>query len=296
MFLVFLVAIVTAELYTPTPAGWWLSQCVHEVPSGTHLTKLETRELLATYPDGTEVVLPLCKSTNGEPVFHTNPSAIPGSPAMYDGWTEYTEFNVSVDSTSTFDSFLGNFSVPDKPASPPQVLYIFTGLQNINWIPVVDPDPSGPFDIIQPVLQYPGDKGLYWSVKSWYVTLDVGTVHSAELQVNTGDIIYGVMQRQGSTTWFINSIQVSTSKGTSITVDHSRLQYQPWGYCTIECYGCSGCSTYPTQPDHFTNLKLYQGSTMVNAFWQINPQPTINKQCNELPVVYNPQTIDFNFQ
>jgi len=31
-----------------------------------------------------------------------------------------------------------------------------TGLQNINWIPKVTPLPSVDFDIIQPVLQYPG--------------------------------------------------------------------------------------------------------------------------------------------
>ena len=36
-----------------------------------------------------------------------------------------------------------------------------------SWIPKVDPHPSQAFDIIQPVLQYPGDNGDYWSVKSW---------------------------------------------------------------------------------------------------------------------------------
>lgn len=54
-----------------------------------------------------------------------------------------------------------------SPASTPDILYIFTGLQNIDWIPKVDPEPSAAFDIIQPVLQYPGDGGDYWSVKSW---------------------------------------------------------------------------------------------------------------------------------
>lgn len=33
----------------------------------------------------------------------------------------------------------------------------------------MDPEPSQAFDIIQPVLQYPGDSGNYWSVKSWCV-------------------------------------------------------------------------------------------------------------------------------
>lgn len=47
---------------------------------------------------------------------------------------------------------VGNFSVPDNPKNDPDVLYIFTGLQNVDWIPKVDPIPNV-FDIIQPVLQ-----------------------------------------------------------------------------------------------------------------------------------------------
>ena len=46
-----------------------------------------------------------------------------------------------------------------------------------SWIPKVDPEPSQDFDIIQPVLQYPGDSGNYWSVRSWCVfsTADVSS-------------------------------------------------------------------------------------------------------------------------
>ena len=33
---------------------------------------------------------------------------------------------------------------------------------------MADPESEGDgFDILQPVLQYPGDAGNYWSVKSW---------------------------------------------------------------------------------------------------------------------------------
>jgi hypothetical protein len=44
-------------------------------------------------------------------------------------------------------------------------------LQNIDWIPKVDPEPSDDvdFDIIQPVLQYPGTSisSTGWELKSW---------------------------------------------------------------------------------------------------------------------------------
>jgi hypothetical protein len=294
-----LLAVVSSELYTATPHGWVLSHCVHNVPSGTHLEKMPTREILATYPDGSQHVLPLCKSAEGLPTFHTKKSAMPGGPEVYDGWLAYTEYDVfSPTTNTTFDQFTGYMSTPDTPARAPQVLYIFPGLQNINWVPVVDPDPSVPFDIIQPVLQYPGDRGLYWSVKSWYVTLDVGTVASNEVALNVGDSIFGVMNRTTPTgdTWLINSIQVSTGKQTSITVSHSRLQYQPWAYTTIECYGCNGCSTYPTQPEHFTKLAIYQGKNLMTPVWAVNPQPSKNMQCAEKPVVMDPATIDMDFQ
>ncbi len=87
-----------------------------------------------------------------------------GLPSDYDGWIAYTAFNVS----SGISSFQGVFSVPDIPASTPHILYLFTGLQNKDWVPKVDPEVEGAgFDIIQPVLQFPGDYGRYWSVKSW---------------------------------------------------------------------------------------------------------------------------------
>ena len=82
-----------------------------------------------------------------------------------DGWLAYTAYNNSVG----FNSYLGDFSVPDIPERVGQLVYIFTGLQNKDWVPKHDPESeSAGFDIIQPVLQYPGNLGHYWSVKSWY--------------------------------------------------------------------------------------------------------------------------------
>lgn len=131
---------------------------------------------------------------------------------------------------------MGYFSVPDAPQQNPEVLYLFTGLQNIDWIPIVDPDPSGPFDIIQPVcfskfnlyficsfksffqvLQYPGDGGNYWSVKSWYVTLDSGVVVSDEIPVKVGDTIFGNMTRLSGNNWYIGGTSLENKRTSSIT-------------------------------------------------------------------------------
>ncbi len=46
------------------------------------------------------------------------------------GWLEYAAYQ----NPAGFESFLGTFSVPDEPKATPDVLYIFTGLQNIEWV------------------------------------------------------------------------------------------------------------------------------------------------------------------
>ncbi len=51
-------------------------------------------------------------------------------PSDYDGWLEYAAYQNNVG----FRSFLGTFSVPDTPAATPDVLYLFTGLQNIEYV------------------------------------------------------------------------------------------------------------------------------------------------------------------
>jgi len=284
----------------PTPAGWVLANCDHEVENGASLRKLPTGGLLVTNPDGSTWTIPVCDTMNGTQKAFISQStksrlsrAIRGTPNAYDGWTAYVEFDIP---SPGFDTFTGKFSVPDKPASTPQVLYIFPGLQNIDWIPVVDPDPTDPFDIIQPVLQYPGDAGAYWSVKSWYVVLDVGTVHSKEVRVDSGDVIFGNMTRTGSTSWYIGSTSIKTGQTTEITVDHSRLATQPWAYNTIECYGCNGCKTYPLQAEIFSELVLTQKGTTIPAKWKINPKPSQNEQCGEKPVVTNGSYVEVNFQ
>lgn len=44
-------------------------------------------------------------------------------PADYDGWEGYTAYY----NAKGFDAFLGDFSVPEKPAQTPDILYLFTG-------------------------------------------------------------------------------------------------------------------------------------------------------------------------
>ena len=108
--------------------------------------------------------------------------------------------------------------------------FLFTGMQNINWIPP-QPHPGTPFDIIQPVLQVshmhthahthtrthahahankhhatstdarsmvkygPSAAGGwdYWAIASWYVTLTDDVVYSDIQTVQSGDVIFGTL-------------------------------------------------------------------------------------------------------
>jgi hypothetical protein len=215
----------------------------------------------------------------------------------YNGWLSYTAAKVQ----GTFDAFNGSFSVPDEPEWSPEQLYIFTGLQNVNWIPKVDPDPEGVFDIIQPVLQYPGDWGLYWSVKSWYVTLDSSALVSPEVRTAPGDTVLGLMYRTDDTSgWAVSS--VVNGKATTIKPDTPRLTSQPWAYTTVECYGCDdtagkgNCATLPTKPCDFTGMALTSGGKSVEVDWAANPQPSHDVKCKTLSVdIQSSEAVTYNF-
>ena len=285
-----LTSFVSSKLI-PIPGGYLPSECVHGVPSGSTVERLHDGTVKVHTEGLPSKTLPKCSQSlissrkgHGRKLLQFPPS--------YDGWTAYTAFQVE----GTFDSFLGDFSVPDMPAQMPEILYLFTGLQNIDWVPLVDPEPAGKFDIIQPVLQYPADTGAGWSVKSWYVTLDVGAVYSTELLVNVGDVIFGNMTRLNTTGWFIGSQSTQTGQSTNLVMNANRLTNQPWAYNTLEMYGAVDCSTYPTQPVLFSKLSLTTPSGPVTPTWAVNPQNQPTKFCHELPTVNSDGTVTITFQ
>mmetsp|Transcript_2356 Transcript_2356/g.4864 ORF Transcript_2356/g.4864 Transcript_2356/m.4864 type:complete len:309 (-) Transcript_2356:35-961(-) len=282
------VDFVDNDEYVSTPAGYMLRRCVHELPDGATVRTETTGDRTVLDAQGKYLkTLPACNATADKPMFRDLPTD-------YDGWTAYTAYQTP--DAAGFDAFLGYFSVPDLPKSTPQVLYLFTGLQNIDWIPKVDPMPKTAFDIIQPVLQYPcGFLDKHWCVKSWYVTVDSGASYSTAKKVNPGDAIFGNMTRVGPTSWFISSVINSTGEATSITADHPRLKTQPWAYNTLECYGCSGCNTYPTQPSVFSELQLTQNGKPVEAKWEVNPKPSQSTQCHEGATVKSSSLVDLYF-
>jgi len=178
-----------------------------------------------------------------------------------DGWQVWSSFNN--ENNATFTSFLGNFNVPKDPPKWDGygILYMFTGLQNDNWIPYPGNGSSPPaFEIIQPVLQYgetPAGGGNFWAMASWYVTVDENVLFSYPFPVNAGDNIFGNMTRLNDTAWYIGSTDVTSQQSASVTVDDPRLVNNPWAYCTLEVYSITDCaSDFPSSPLKFTDMTL----------------------------------------
>jgi len=203
----------------------------------------------------------------------------------------------------TFNSFLGYFNVPPAPiawpASDGGIIYLFTGLQNYNWIPA-PPYPQAPpgFDIIQPVLQYGGGSsnggGKYWGVANWYVTVDSGAVWSDLLKLNTGNVIFGNMTKIGSDSWFIGSI-VNGVGQNNLTISRSRLDVQPWAYVTLEVYNLEQCDWFPTAGSlvNFTSLELFDSNSKpIQPVWT-----TFSGQnpCKNTIQVVSPQQVNIDF-
>jgi hypothetical protein len=220
------------ETHKATPFGYVHRDCYHVVPSGSHLKRdLQRGDMIVDDEQGRTIRrLPRCVAENA---FVSKKRALGNYTnshfGTYDGWLAYTTF----ENKPGINTFLGTFSVPDAPAYEPEELFIFTGLQSDDWIPLLSQPPPN-FDIIQPVLQSPADSGAAWSARSWFVSLDVGAVASQEIAFDEGDIVFGNMTQTGAQRWFINSVNPRTKKQTYITTSHARLALQPWSYTTVE--------------------------------------------------------------
>lgn len=312
-----------AEHYALTPAGWVLERCItaglpsgatvepaqdgsatvwHEgsailkvAPCDTSMAPAAVDPALILQGGAEEEVRLLGRSRSGKKVSRARAGKGGILPPNYDGWQTYAQFQ----NPSGINSFLGSFSVPDIPVNTPSMDFIFTGLQNIPWIPKVQPEPHF-FDIIQPVLQFPGDRGLYWSVKSWIVSLGFGgqTFATAEVPVKPGDYIFGNMTKTGPESWDIISTSQRTGQSVKLsTRANARLKVQPWAYVTLETYGADDCSFFPTQPSDFVNMSLTDASNSpIAANWTAIITPTQDLKCSTLHTqVVSPADVNIHF-
>eukprot|EP01013_Petalomonas_cantuscygni_P030133 TRINITY_DN56062_c0_g1_i1.p1 TRINITY_DN56062_c0_g1~~TRINITY_DN56062_c0_g1_i1.p1 ORF type:complete len:298 (+),score=49.60 TRINITY_DN56062_c0_g1_i1:74-967(+) len=281
---------------THTPFGILPDECVRGVPSGTRLSAEQIDSMFPSHCGA--AVRAALESTRNNTARKQRPAAAPVPYAPdYDGWLAYTTAKAPV--ATGWEEFYGEFTVPQAPSQYPDVAYLFTGLQNVDWIPIVDPQPDV-FDIIQPVLQYPTGFLGGWSYKSWYVTLRAGAVYSDDVECDSGATLAANMTRVGGDEWVITTmVKGKPSTASTLTVQHPRLRVQMFAYNTFECYGCSDCAHEPSGTSHFSNLRLTAkaagGATRpVTPSWTAYTSP--NPKCNEKVVVQSDGAVDFTFQ
>jgi hypothetical protein len=268
---------------------------MYEIKSGSHISVENGKTVIFSKENGVQTLEPCPK-----PFLRKNFNKKPTRDSPDEGWQVWTAYNN--ENNATFTSFIGYFNVPDDPPNwDGGILYMFTGLQNDNWVPIPsEPNTPAGFDIIQPVLQYGGDSedggGDYWALASWYVTVDENVLYSTLEQVNAGDIIYGNMTKIGPTEWYIGGIVQSAGINTYITYDDPRLDTQPWAYCTLEVYDIDDCDAdFPPKdsPMKFTGMKLYDSQGLVVPSWQALDNEA--DHCGAVATVQNPQTVTITF-
>jgi len=276
-----LIALVYASeqehhyLRTPLGLGW--SNCQYRLNDGDHISTDDWGTTTVIGKDGRETIYPPCDMDFIPRVANRGVESMDKRDYPGEGWQVWASYN-NVDN-ETFTGFLGNFNVPQDPANWDEggILYMFTGLQNDNWIPYPG-NGSAPqaFEIIQPVLQYgetPAGGGNYWAMANWYVTVYSNFFYSNPFQVTAGDNIFGNMTALNETTWFIGSIDTTSKQSSSITVTEANLVTNPWAYMTLEVYEIVDCANdFPAGPMKFSDLQLFdaRGKSVVPRWGLFN--------------------------
>jgi len=281
-----------------TPIGLAHPSCVHRVKSGSdvHRTATEVGNLQVVQEDGSVHNIPKCRYPVVAPKAKSNSTVRQNQFAP--GWQVWTTYQSKT--TAGFTKFLGYFTIPDAPGDSwdDQTLFMFTGLQNENWIPGPNSPPAPEdFEIIQPVLQWGGSAGgggQYWTLASWYVTVYDGFLISDLITVNAGDVIFGNMTLIGKNKWFISAETQQSKQTTTLTATKSNLKVNPWAYCTLEVYGASSdCQDYPDNSQIYSKLQLWDGGKLVTPQWQINRTPS--PICQEHITVESPDHVTIHF-
>lgn len=229
--------------------------------------------------EGKAMVIPACNMTATPLASSGKPST--GKEPFHGGWQVYAKQQP----TGDVASFVGSWNVPDAPKKyTGQTVFLFTGMQNIDWVPP-DDGPKSKFDIIQPVLQYgpsAAGGGKYWSISSWYVPLHDGwfaeSVYSDPMEVQEGDSIFGNMTRTGDQAFYISTESAKLKNATAMTINKPLLKTQPWMYVTLESYADyddMSCDMWPSTTTSFTDLRFTgkDGGEIKQAWQEINKAP-----------------------
>ena len=133
---------------------------------------------------------------------------------------------------------------------------------------------------------------------SWYVTLSNDVIQSPLVHVNPGDLIVGVMQKVGTDSWFISTIDATTKQNTSFTVNRSILSSQPWVYVTLEVYNIDNCEEqYPPKGSSiaYTDLVLQVNKQNTTIDWTEGRDGQNSPVCDAKVSTFSAHSVTISF-
>merc|ERR1712154_686526 len=123
-------------------------------------------------------------------------------------------------------------------------------------------------------------------------------IQSPLVRVSPGDLIQGIMQKVGSDSWFINSIDSTLNQSTSFTVSRSILNSQPWVYVTLEVYNIDNCEEqYPPKGSNvpYTHLVLQVNKQNTTIDWAAGRDGQNPPICNAKISTYSATSVTISF-
>jgi len=229
-----------------TPAGKRPISQVHHLPKGGRVAH-----------DGNEVHL---IDANGNIILKVVPGESKPRDPEESGWITYAYW--THDGSPPIQAFQSTFTVPPDPITDNgQTIFLF-----------IDIEPAGGHAILQPVLQWgpsAAGGGSYWSVASWYLVGHELAVFSSLTEVSVGDSLESLISLTGfSDSSFNYKSSFAGISDSSLGVTGSpELVYATE---TLEAYGVTQSSDYPSGSTSFTNINLYlTDSTFPSLSWSV---------------------------
>ncbi len=230
-----------------TPGGYRPRALVHRVGPREALHAADGRMRLLNLETGTATELPQVT---------VRPEEVP---ALGSGWITDAYWTNATGRPVT--SFRTTWQVPPAPATQGgQTIFLFNGIVNTGTN----------YGILQPVLQWGSSAaggGPYWTVASWYVTVDGHAFHTSLVRVNPGDTLVGVMTLTGqSGSQFSYNCEFAGVGGTGLPVQN--IAELVWLNETLEAYSLNQCSDYPaTNRTAFRAINIQTGAGAPAVTW-----------------------------
>jgi len=260
-----------------TPQGLRNPADVHLVPQGGEVRHVDD-EIHLVSANGTVLHVAL---NDGSKV--RQPAATKRFSAS-NGWIGYAYWTNS--GSSPINSFKTTWAVPPVPATNNgQTIFLFNSIE-----------PASGNAILQPVLQFgpsAAGGGSYWAVASWYL-VGSQTYYTSPVRTSAGATLDGIITLSSSSGSKYNYVTSFTNiASTSLTATGSAQLV--WATETLESYGVTSASGYPTGSTLFYDIDLTTSagtpsvswSTVSNSTEGVSTKVTVNGATNaEITITY----------